>query len=163
MELDMYDFCTPELKKQLEGPRNALKEYLDKQAEEKKTKKQKQGDKPGDSEPAAAAASSSAPAAENGSGKAAEGAGDGDVEMKDAGAPSSSSPGSYAGQATGGDWGHWAWRRVEQETQLQFCIPDFQGHTHHARAAAQSAGYLVARWACCICCCWMPTSRQLPC
>lgn len=30
-DLDVYDFCTPELKKELEGPRAALKEWEDEQ------------------------------------------------------------------------------------------------------------------------------------
>jgi hypothetical protein len=27
MEFDVYDYCTPELQKQLAGPRTALKDY----------------------------------------------------------------------------------------------------------------------------------------
>jgi hypothetical protein len=36
MELDVYDFCAPELKSQLDGPRAALKEHQDRLIEDRK-------------------------------------------------------------------------------------------------------------------------------
>lgn len=102
LELDVYDYCTPELQQQLSGPRTALKDYQDKLALEKRTAKQlKTEDGP---KPAPAVASSSGAAAE---------AAVGDVEMKDADATASAAgPSSsvVAGAQTGasqplkGEW-----------------------------------------------------------
>lgn len=40
LDLDVYDFCTAELTKQLEAPRAALKDWEDKKASERKAAKQ---------------------------------------------------------------------------------------------------------------------------
>eukprot|EP00798_Chlamydomonas_sp_ICE-L_P028982 gene28982-32170_t len=48
MELDCYDFCSDELKKQLDGPRQAYKEYQDMLIEQKKIQDTKKDDKPAD-------------------------------------------------------------------------------------------------------------------
>lgn len=99
-ELDVYDFCTPELQQQLRAPRDAYKNYQDMLAQQKRTAKQlktEDGAKPGPGAAAAAAAAGDAPAAAAGS----------DVEMKDAeGAAAAadagaSSSGSVVGALTG--------------------------------------------------------------
>lgn len=85
-ELDVYDFCTPELQQQLKAPREAYKDYQDMLAQQKRTAKQlktEDGPKPG---PGAAAADAAAA---------------GDVEMKDAADASSSAAGSVIGAFTG--------------------------------------------------------------
>lgn len=103
-ELDVYDFCTPELQQQLKAPREAYKNYQDMLAQQKRTAKQlktEDGPKPGPGAAEAAAAAGEAPAAGS------------DVEMKDAeGAAAdagASSSGSVVGALTGaaGCWADW--------------------------------------------------------
>jgi ubiquitin carboxyl-terminal hydrolase 14 len=110
VELDVYDFCTPELQAQLKGPRDALKDHQDRLAvisRTAKTMKTEDGPKPGPGAAAAAAAAAAdggAAAADNGAAAAG-----GDVEMRDAGAAaaaasepaSTSSPAAGAGALTG--------------------------------------------------------------
>jgi hypothetical protein len=107
LELDAYDFCSPELKKALDGPRAALKDWQDKKAMEKKTaKQQKLEDGSAKPSPAAGEGSSSrAAAATAGEGSSSAAAAGTDVEMKDAGdagAAQGSSSTSFVGAATGG-------------------------------------------------------------
>lgn len=99
-ELDVYDFCTPELQQQLKAPRDAYKDYQDMLAQQKRTAKQlktEDGPKPG---PGAAAAEAAAAG-----GEVAAGSSGADVEMKDAAAEgegaSSSSPAAVVGALTG--------------------------------------------------------------
>jgi hypothetical protein len=94
-ELDVYDFCAPELQQQLKAPREAWKNYQDMLAQQKRTAKQlktEDGPKPG---PGAAAAE-----------VAAAGGSSGDVEMRDAeggaAADSGASSSSVVGALTGG-------------------------------------------------------------
>jgi len=103
-ELDVYDFCTPELQQQLQAPREAYKDYQDKLAQQKRTAKQlktEDGPKPGPGAAEAEAAAGDGPAA------AAAGA---DVEMHDAeaagGGASSSSAAPVVGALTGGNGGY---------------------------------------------------------
>lgn len=102
-ELDVYDFCTPELQQQLKAPRDAYKDYQDMLAQQKRTAKQlktEDGAKPGPGAAAAeAAAAGQAPAADAAAGTGA------DVEMHDADAAagaSSSTAASVVGALTGG-------------------------------------------------------------
>ncbi|WIA19265.1 hypothetical protein OEZ85_003900 [Tetradesmus obliquus] len=96
MEFDVYDYCTPELQKQLAAPRMALKDYQDKLSLEKRTAKQlktEDGPKPA---PVLDAGGSSSAAA------AAEPAAAGDVDMKDADAAAAGPPSAVvAGAQTG--------------------------------------------------------------
>lgn len=102
LELDLYEFCSPELKKALEGPRAAFKEAQDRAIEAAKKAKN-------EAKKAAAAGGAAPMAVEPAAPAAAEvavaGAGV-DVEMKDAdGAAGASTSGagaeSYVGAATG--------------------------------------------------------------
>eukprot|EP00879_Flechtneria_rotunda_P001744 GHRR01001907.1.p1 GENE.GHRR01001907.1~~GHRR01001907.1.p1 ORF type:complete len:495 (+),score=192.81 GHRR01001907.1:202-1686(+) len=89
LELDVYDFCTPQLQKQLAGPRALLQNYQDKLAFEKRTAKQLK--KENGSKPAPAAAEPVAgPSSSND-----------DVELEEADAAGTSAKSVQAGAQTG--------------------------------------------------------------
>ncbi|KAG2501327.1 hypothetical protein HYH03_001119 [Edaphochlamys debaryana] len=85
VEFDAYEFCSPELKKQLDGPRQALKEEQDRAIEAKKLAKKGPG-----------------PQAESAAAPAAAPAAGGDVAMADAGADGAAASTSGAGPSTSG-------------------------------------------------------------
>uniref|UniRef100_A0A7S0WQE3 Ubiquitin carboxyl-terminal hydrolase n=1 Tax=Chlamydomonas leiostraca TaxID=1034604 RepID=A0A7S0WQE3_9CHLO len=96
LELDCYDYCSPELKKALEGPRAAYKEVQDRAIEAAKKAKNDAKKGPAAAGAAAEPAATAQPAAAAG----------GDVEMKDAdgaaaAGTSTSGSQSYVGAATG--------------------------------------------------------------
>lgn len=97
-ELDVHDFCTPELQQQLKAPRETYRIYQERLAQQKRTAKQlktDEGPKPGPGAAAAAAAEAEA------AGNAADGASSAaDVDMKDAEGAAGSS-GSVVGAMTG--------------------------------------------------------------
>lgn len=109
-ELDVYDFCTPELQQQLQAPREAYKDYQDKLAQQKRTAKQlktEDGPKPGPGAAEAEAAAGDGPAAAS----AGAGGSGADVEMHDAepaaggAGASSSSAAPIVGALTGTNGG----------------------------------------------------------
>lgn len=117
LELDVYDFCSPELKQQLDGPRAALKAHVDAVEAARKAMKKlaAEGEAGSKSDPAALEP-----------GQASAGAGAVDVDMQDAAAAagsSSSGTSSHVGAQTG-------------KFQLVGCL------THKGRSA--DSGHYVA-------------------
>jgi len=102
--LDAYEFCSPEYKKQLEGPRAAWQEAEDWRAGlDRAAKTAAKADAAGKGAPEApAAGAAAAPGAAQPPSAAPNGA-NADVDMKDAAASSSAAieAGQYAGQLTG--------------------------------------------------------------
>jgi hypothetical protein len=98
-ELDVYDFCVPELQQQLKAPREAWKNHQDMLAQQKRTAKQlktEDGPKPG---PGAAAAE-----------LAAAGGSSGDVEMRDAEGGAAADAGASSSSVVGALTGEGVWR-----------------------------------------------------
>ncbi|KAK9836436.1 hypothetical protein WJX74_000563 [Apatococcus lobatus] len=91
--LDLYDFCTPDLKRQLDGPRDALRAIEDKAAADARASKSKvpkeEGSKAANVETAQLMDTPQAKTV-----------GDADVDMRDAGPPTSSSAGDEASTST---------------------------------------------------------------